>query len=147
MARFSERIGVSSPRLAVQLNAMDAALQNALWNVLVERFLIGYQGAKQPATNPGRPYRKLWDEFFHYPTDVIPYFDVDARAYVRTWYFDNATWWQRYDLVQFAADSASDEVPSGRVQQVAGSLRVPGMAISQREAFCRACNEVLAREL
>jgi hypothetical protein len=144
MGRFSESIGVSHPRTVIQVNDMDTALRNALWNVVQPTFL---SGAASVAGDAIMPYRKLWDEFFHSPVDTLPLMADAARAQVRAWYFDTAQWWQVYDLLQFAADYYSDEKPSQAVSQLARGLRIPGERKSPRELFTAKCNAVLEREM
>jgi hypothetical protein len=145
MGRFSESIGVSQPRAAVQVAAMDAALRNALWNVVMPTFLSG--GTASIAGDTGWPFRRLWDEFFHSPIDTLPFMADAARAEVRTWYFETAQWWQVYDFLQFAADFYPDEKPSEALTQLARGLRVPGLRKSPRDLFTDKCNVALEREM
>lgn len=145
MTRFSERIGLSHPRSAVQIDDMDDALRNAIWNVVQATFLAGF--AVTNAADLGLPYRKLWDEFFHRTIDSIPFATDAAHTEVRSWYFQSALWWQVYDFLQFAADYYSDEKPHESVSELARSLRVPGMRKSPREIFTGKCNAVLEREM
>lgn len=145
MGRFSESIGVTQPRATIQVNEMDAALRNGLWNVLQTTFLRGWGSAV--ARDASLPYRRLWDEFFHSPVDTLPSMADAASAQVRAWYFDTAQWWQVYDFLQFAADYYSDEKPDQALSHLSRSLRVPDVPNSPRRLFTDKCNAILEREM
>ena len=45
--KFSDRIGITKPRDSIQIESMDDALKNGLWNILCKYYwdVVGYKSA------------------------------------------------------------------------------------------------------
>ncbi|MEW6048379.1 MAG: AbiJ-NTD4 domain-containing protein [Bacillota bacterium] len=114
--RFSRRIGKTPVRTALQVDSMDQALRNSLWNVLY-RFLFNRE-----EWEPYEDIMDLWEHFFKQPIDSVPGETPKAIAAIRKWFFE-CPWYLAYDFVEFAAT----------------------LVKSPRD-FYRACNVVLERE-
>lgn len=77
MPWFSERNQLVPVRVALQMEAMNAALRTALWNLLnrqiydrLTRSTVAYVAlSDDPALNDF--CKRVWDEFLYYPTDTI----------------------------------------------------------------------------
>ena len=110
--KFSQRIGKTPVRNALQLDDIDVTLKNRLWNCIAEDFLnninISTNGYQKSDKTEFCEF--LWKEFFELPIDEIPSDTswsiqptVDIRgviARLRTWYF-KAQWFEIYDLIEF----------------------------------------------
>nr|WP_045737671.1 hypothetical protein [Xanthomonas sp. MUS 060] len=99
---FSERLGFKEPRTLAQVEEMDAALRNGLWNVLYSTFF-------DTAHNDGHEHvsRLIWQLYFKKPIDSRPsergMFDGQYRAdfdEVRACFF-GWEWNEVYDFVEF----------------------------------------------
>lgn len=131
MARFSERVRVSPMPRTIQLESMDDALRNSLWNEILARF-------GGDSSHWGALAQSLGKEFFKVPVDNVPSYDKDGHAWVRARYFD-AGWDGVYDLVEYMVHNV-DRIcnpPSYRTTYYT----------NQRSEFLRAVNVILQNEL
>jgi hypothetical protein len=106
---FSERVGAKAVK-AVQVNAMDRALRNQLWNAL-----LCYLHELHSNCQVGNAQfelaleHALWTDFFKQPSDCRPHNDglmpgPDDHFWeiVRSWYFDPKTaWYAIYDFIEY----------------------------------------------
>jgi hypothetical protein len=121
---FSERRGIKPIRTVFQVDSMDDALRNSLWNILTYWYFDSYREHYRVRSDSvlGRLVIALWRDFLKLKIDDLPTNCLDVVEKIRK-YFDNCPWNEVYDLVEFVA---------GRVDE---------------EHFCRHCNQVLKREL
>ena len=108
--RFSQRIGKKSVRESMQIESMDAALENRLWNNFLNDLFqkispYSHQSGGQSDRQGICQFR--WDEFFENRADEIPGYGyrngVDTESvkeYIKEWYFD-AEWFEKYDFIEF----------------------------------------------
>jgi AbiJ N-terminal domain 4 len=101
MARFSERIGKVSPRSAIQIEAMDVPLRNALWNAVDVVLFDGLSGWIN-AHWQWHLCQTIWIEFFRLPVDEIDGWWPKIKERIRHWFF-TAQWYEVYDFVEFLA--------------------------------------------
>jgi hypothetical protein len=110
MARFSERYGFKPVRTLLQVDEVNDALRNRLWNRICEQFFDDMPTHEQSSINflPSRqgPYgvcQNLWHNYFKKPTDEI---NLSYRKTVGSikQYFLNTEWYHVYDLVEFLAN-------------------------------------------
>ncbi len=138
MATFSERMGYKSPRSQIQHETLDQPTKNRLWNIISGAFfgLITTPNPRfQILKECGLAYllfKDLWDEFFKYPLDSLPYDSPRALARLREWYFE-ASWNDVLDIIEFMANHYDP----------------PGRSSDQRRSteFIAACNRVLEEEV
>jgi len=126
--QFSERMGKKKVRCDLQVESMDTALRNGLWNVLYNQMLERIKFCRDPFVDSDwRPaLSSLWHDFFKWPIDEIPWnLAYDVQQQVRRWFF-KAEWYEVYDLLEFVA-----------------KMRGP----IDRIDFETGCNYVLEREL
>ncbi|MBD0257397.1 MAG: hypothetical protein ICV83_16890 [Cytophagales bacterium] len=108
--RFSQRIGKTPVRQALQVESIDLALKNRVWNIIQENFfdkLDPYAGSGSES-QLAIVCAYIWKEFFEKPINDIPSYQgggvytIGFMNYLRDWYF-KAQWFQIYDLVEFIA--------------------------------------------
>lgn len=129
MKRFSERKGLKKVRTEIQVNSIDEALTNSLWNVLDYHYWRRCSLEYDEITSEMRSFlNKLWHNYFKEPVDTISESDSwqEALENIRERYFDSA-WFEVYDFLEFVADNFPDEDANQR--------------------FMKTCNDVLEKEL
>jgi hypothetical protein len=95
---FSQRIGKTPRRTALQVEAIDEPLKNSIWNVLNHYFrqaphLSGF----------GSLARSLTLNYLKLPIDRVPEDDEDRYTYVYDYYFHEISeWWVVYDFLQLS---------------------------------------------
>lgn len=129
--KFSEREGFTRAREEIQLNDMDSALRNRIWNAL-DLFYWSI-GEKLDKTlyfpQMGHIYSlfiKLYHHHFKIPVDTLPQEWTDAIKTLRDFYF-KAKWYEVYDFIEFVANEYNDR------------------EVSQN--FKKACNTILESEM
>ena len=97
MPRFSERIGaVEIPKL-IQLEGINDALRNTVWNFLITLFDEGESSWWRAARHIARFFRKI-------PIDEIPTTDFYCREEIKSYYY-SLSWYEIYDLVEFVSEN------------------------------------------
>lgn len=126
--RFSQRMGLTPVKTALQRESMDGELRNGIWNVL-ELFWWREQTERLPSgqTRGDRFFYYLWRDFYKQPVDAIPHLPVGRMRKVRASFFE-MKWHEVYDFLEFAANN----FPSDH---------------EERERFLQFCNDMLEREL
>jgi hypothetical protein len=128
---FSERQGLKKIRTEIQLESMDTALRNRLWNVLdlyywskatVEWSAYGDEMASETNTLMTR----LWHFFYKEPVDMLHARWSENYKLLRRRFFE-AEWYEVYDFIEFVARQYPDE--------------------AKNNAFMKTCNKVLEAEL
>lgn len=100
---FSERMGLTEARTALQVDDMDEALRNSIWNILDMLVWTPNFGVDQYGRirgNHNGVSRFIWADFFKLPVDSRPSRPKDVLARIRTSYGDLA-WYEVYDFVEF----------------------------------------------
>jgi len=130
--KFSERYGFTKPREEIQLESVDDALRNRLWNLLMSHY---WQRAR---TSTLHYYEsdiskemwsflvRLWDEYFQKPLDTLPYRWNKTCEEIRDYFF-NCEWYEVYNFLEYIANN------------------YPVKALNEK--FMNACNVVLEEEL
>lgn len=125
---FSQRIGIKPLKTVIQTNSIDDELQNSLWNCLT----IAYWNRTGDEdyhydTEMRRLVSLLWQSYFKKPIDTIPYRWTKILSELRSYFFEEATWNEAYDFIEFIANNYSyDHI---------------------NEQFISRCNIVLEREV
>ena len=104
--KFSDRYGYTKPREALQLEAMDIPLRNALWNLIVISFDLQPQEPNIFRNDPlpnlsGTFYAPLWVSFMKEPVDAVAreHPHTNFRTF-REWFY-KVEWFQVYNLIEF----------------------------------------------
>jgi hypothetical protein len=100
--RFSEREGFVHARNAFQVNSIDQALKNGLWNA-VHIFVSSKIRNMHSDDKTNMFVMRLWVNFFKETIDVRPTHPADVRSRIRNYFF-NCQWYQIYDLLEFILD-------------------------------------------
>jgi len=128
--RFSQRIGKTRIKTAIQIESMDDDLRNSLWNVFREFAFGKIVSSKNRMSFPAPPiFWTLWIDFLKKPLvtsgDTL---DV-AETSLSQWFFQEAQWNEIYDFMEFVSRNSLQH------------LGIDGNEIRKR------CNEILEREL
>ena len=76
--RFSQRMGLTSIRDTIQVDSMDDALRNGLWNCVLEHYLNPIS-IQTKFTRGELFFENLWSEYFKSTFDDIPLSVTDAH--------------------------------------------------------------------
>ena len=106
--KFSQRISKTPIRESLQVETIDEALKNGLWNIIYIFYFndLGhnwgyYNGEKRQFFNG------LWHYFFKQRIDTIPYLTDDIIQFIREWYY-NAEWYEVFDLIEWISEFDSN---------------------------------------
>lgn len=133
MKRFSERRGLKKVRTKIQVDSMDEALRNRLWNVLD----YYYWGRGKLDVHlralfekiEGRMasfFLKLWHSYFKKPVHSLSLLWSRDLPFVSDHFF-GCEWYEVYDFIEFSASAYPDEATNKK--------------------FIETCNKVLEEEL
>ncbi|MGD6935187.1 MAG: AbiJ-NTD4 domain-containing protein [Candidatus Bathyarchaeia archaeon] len=130
MSKFSDRMGITKPKFAIQVESIDSNLKNCLWNIfsgLLTRRPMSADWEDAQSTNMINFLKRLNHSFFKTPTDLIP--NTYSKAYIemRQYFFSKAEWYDIYNLLEFTANYYPD--------------------VTQIAQFVAACNFLLEQEL
>lgn len=102
--RFSDRIGVTEVPTTIQVDDMDEALRNGLWNFILRCIATRPTPAyvrEMGTTSWSGIVRLVAEHFYKQALDTIPLrHPHDAVGWLRDQY-QVAYWWQIYNLVEF----------------------------------------------
>ncbi len=128
MKRFSERHGFRPVKSMLQVDSMDDALLNSLWNALDIHFLSKARNDNSLSvleTERGLS-AKLWLNYFKVPLDDMPIIWGGVKEFIRNYFF-KCPWFEVYDFIEFVASNYRFD--------------------SQSKAFRTTCNGFLETEL
>lgn len=127
MKRFSEREALKEVRTDFQVNSMDNALRNRLWNVLDYHYWKGMGRYSNEIDGDDKVlFTKLWHYYFKKPVDTLDYVWDNDYDRIRK-YFSKCEWFEVYDFIEFVSSAYPD--------------------IHTNERFKKTCNSVLEQEL
>ncbi len=90
MAKFSDRMGITTPPTELQVESMNDDLRNSLWNLLTQIFEMRWK-------------KLLGLLLFHYykcPIDKMPAYDNQCCEIIRDKFF-KASWFEVYNLIEY----------------------------------------------
>ena len=134
MKLFSQRKGLKPVRTLIQVDSMDEALRNNLWDALTIFYWdrvaaqAGYVHRLSYKPEMNALLRLLWHLFFQLPLDTLSDRWLETHNKVREWFFD-AEWYEVYDIIEFVGKHYPDTEESVNVE------------------FMEHCNGVLERHL
>jgi len=103
--KFSERYGYKKPRESFQIEYIDKALRNRLWNKIRDCYFISIEIDKYDFITKNEDYiffKKIYDEFFklpHPPSTYIKELYEDINA----WFF-RMQWYEVYDFIEYVSN-------------------------------------------
>lgn len=124
MKWFSQRKGLKKVRTEIQIDSIDEALRNRLWNLFLPRYI-------QPMSDPLRlgqmqtVMERFWDSYLKLPINIAPYLFQDIWKETNEYF--KREWYELFDFLEFIVACHPDE--------------------KLNESFMKACNYVLEKEL
>lgn len=109
--KFSQRIGKTQVRTALQIESIDCILENRLWNVILNNFFEKiYNGHRPGVLNSPKAQvcMKIWGDFFANRMDEISIYSngaiyiQDVIKYIKSWFL-KSEWYEKYDFIEFVA--------------------------------------------
>jgi len=107
--RFSQRIGKTSVRQAIQFEAMDDSTRNALWDAFHIVVVSGSETFLMDDSWRYGFYQAMWHNFFQRPLDTMNNHADTTVRFIRDWYF-KSEWYKVYDFVEFVASALECEL-------------------------------------
>jgi len=125
MKSFSQRKGLKKVRTEIQVDSMDIALRNRLWNVLDYYYWSHEHGSphivKVPSAQMKSILTKLWNYYFKEPVDIIHQYWSDTFKILSKRYSE-LRWYEVYDFIEFAANNFSDEETNKKFIETCNSV-------------------------
>lgn len=106
---FSQRMGLATAVKVAQVEAIDTALLNALWNVLTLNLFAGFHQPEKyyPDVLIGSNFQgfaeSVFSEFHKVPVDTIPYKWPEFKKAIRENYF-KMKWHRVYSFLEFVVN-------------------------------------------
>lgn len=108
--RFSQRIGQTPIREAIQIESIDTKLENRLWNSILNEFFekITDYASNYSESNRAKVLRVIWTEFYNQRVDEIDSYSNGGIytdgviSYIKKWFF-KSEWYEKFDLIEFLA--------------------------------------------
>jgi hypothetical protein len=101
---FSQRKGLKPTPDALQVDSMNSALRNCIWNVLDDAFWRNERSPLPEDKNRIKAFGKhLWKDFLKLPVDnVVRSNAANIMANIRKYYFERE-WNEVYDFIEYTA--------------------------------------------
>ena len=127
MTLFSHRKGLKKVRTEIQVNSIDDALRNRIWNVLEFYYWSKGSGFEDMTTSDMLSlFTKMWHYLFKKPVDTLTGEWSEDYDALREMYF-KCEWYEVYDFMEFVANN------------------FPNKEVNKK--FMKTCNDVLESEL
>ena len=106
--KFSDRIGITKPKVDIQTNSMDLELRTCLWNIFSNLLTktASYTDAKSEEMNVF--VIRFWHFFLKTPLDAIPHGWSGTYNIIRDYFF-KVPWHEVYNILEFAASNYPTE--------------------------------------
>src|ERR1700722_82455 len=117
---LSERRGLKPARQILQLDSIDDALKNRLWNVLrdsLPTFEPGYDFTYSKNVFIKDFCKTLWHDYLKLPVDSMPGSPIKAIAQIRGHYFA-CSWNEVYDFIEFVLPRTSSSYSDWNTRQL-----------------------------
>jgi hypothetical protein len=109
-------MGFRPVREAIQVDSMDDALRNALWNgMFLAYFERGPDLSGSPVRRDDPMYdvvTSLWMHVMGRPIDNLPYLWIQVQESVKEYFFE-CPWYAVYDTIEFLAERGPDAENNG----------------------------------
>ena len=118
---FSQRMGITPVRTALQGRSLDESTRNRLWSAVAESIPKAV-GWPLPQTWMQGLYNHIWADHFKLPVDDCPPYEHNIRARLRR-VFQEGEWYEVYDLLEFVISSPRNTNADGLRKAVALILK------------------------
>lgn len=108
MKWFSQRKGLKKVKTEIQVDSMDDALRNRLWNILKVYWDV-MKGEQWISNSPNMEvlFTRIWHNYFKQPIDRMPKYWEDLYKEIRKYFFE-CEWYEVYDFMEFVANNYED---------------------------------------
>ena len=101
MELFSQRKGIKPVKNVIQVDSMDEALRNRLWNALY----VYYWNRVENDWLPNNPniyllVQRLWHSYFKKPIDTLSKVWYETYEEIKVYFFQ-CPWYEVYDFIEF----------------------------------------------
>ena len=113
MKTFSERKGFTPVSDIIQIDSMNQALRNSLWNALdsVLWSRPGFVRGQYDAPGAIKTFsQSLWFNHLKKPIDELPYGDDNKLKVIRSYFF-SYEWYQVYNFLEFVVSECESSTP------------------------------------
>lgn len=97
--KFSDREGITHHKNALQIDSMDDALANGIWNVIEARI---FDNVDFQRFSLNYLFRNIWVNFFKQKINNEPYRTSSWIDGLLNWY-DHSQWYDKYNFIEFIA--------------------------------------------
>jgi len=142
---FSQRAGIKPIREAFQIDSMDNALRNSLWNYCRTNVFIRrrYTGKRWELREDYSLLSEIWTKFLYQKYIDIDY--TNARTFIEEYsgYFSEKEWYEVYDLLEFVmkkqnTNKSEQEIHISKINKILeremSAYRFIGVQITQINA-------------
>ncbi|MCP8321790.1 MAG: hypothetical protein H3Z52_12765 [archaeon] len=119
MKSFSQRKGLKPIKNKLQVDSMDSALRNRLWNALQLFYWSIHPDLFDTREEPF--FIKLWDEYFKNPLSTLDEKWFLACDDIRKYFF-GCVWNEVYDFIEFIANSYSNKTINQKFMEYCNSI-------------------------
>ena len=105
---FSDRIGITEPKSALQIEEIDNALRNGLWQASIEHLIREHVRYYPEDLIFKRLMSRIYVDFFKKPSDTVPYGHEKGIRAIRDWFF-KTEWWNVYNFIEFLLPLGADK--------------------------------------
>lgn len=112
MKSFSQRNGITPICEIIQINQMNDALRNSIWNAFDIAIWSTKDFIRCDYAPPGIDAftKELWFSYFKKPIDSRPRWGNEKLQEIRNYFFE-CPWNEVYDFVEFVLNSESHRLP------------------------------------
>lgn len=115
---FSDRLGITQPKLALQVDSIDVDLRNCLWECCCEFYFKEFGESPYVAKTPLSPIlRDLYVNHFKQTSDNIDTFVSDEVAKQKVNFYQ-LRWYEIYNLIEFLSGAASRNIVPGTIRAI-----------------------------
>ena len=101
--KFSERLGIVKAKDTLQIDSIDCALRNSIWN-LVQVYYFDPIGSRFiEHTSYNQLFRNLWQNHLKFPIDTMQKLKDKLVPQIRTLFFE-WEWFEIYDFIEFLSN-------------------------------------------
>jgi hypothetical protein len=106
--KFSEREGIIKPKVGLQIDSIDDALRNCLWNTIYLNYIEPYCYVPYMDDILFSFLKLFWHSYLKKPADVVDKHDYEGTIQALRTYFLKCPWYEVYDIVEFFANNFRD---------------------------------------
>ena len=107
--KFSDRMGITTPKLEIQYNSMDRELTTSLWNKIVMRLFHESSFLPIERSRYKVVLNALWIHYWKLPIDDRPGGIGSMSRSVKKVFFQ-AKWYEKYNIIQFIIENLEEPV-------------------------------------